>query len=27
VLELKEKPEVPHPMDTVMRVFERLEEA
>ena len=27
VLELKEKPEVPHPMETIMRIFERLEEA
>ncbi|MFY9726453.1 MAG: TIM barrel protein, partial [Bryobacteraceae bacterium] len=27
VLELKEKPEIVHPMDLIMRVFDRLEEA
>jgi sugar phosphate isomerase/epimerase len=27
VLELKEKPELPHPMDAIMRIFARLEEA
>ncbi|MGA2040497.1 MAG: sugar phosphate isomerase/epimerase family protein [Bryobacteraceae bacterium] len=27
VLELKEKPELPHPMDAIMRIFDRLEEA